>query len=113
MGKKPLSEELTPQALLERAYSLGNDEEARALYRDWAQSYDETMMDGLGYRTPEATAALLARHTNDKTQPVLDVGSGTGLAGVQRPQGAFKVVSNDALAENKPTGPAPEGPEMG
>ena len=83
MGKKPLSEELTPQALLERAYSLGNDGEARALYRDWAQSYDETMMDGLGYRTPEATAALLARHTNDKTQPVLDVGSGTGLAGVE------------------------------
>lgn len=83
MSRKPLSEELTPQALLERAYSLGNDEEARALYRDWAQSYDETMLEGLGYCTPRVTSALLAQHVEDKTQPVLDVGSGTGLAGVE------------------------------
>ncbi|MCB1423381.1 MAG: class I SAM-dependent methyltransferase [Nitratireductor sp.] len=95
MSRKPLSEELTPQALLERAYSLGNDEEARALYRDWAQSYDETMLEGLGYCTPRVTAALLARHVEDKTQPVLDVGSGTGLAGVELAGHGFTVL--DAL----------------
>jgi len=55
---------------------------------------------------------MLADTANDSQTPPSRK-SGTGLAGVQRPQGAFKVVSNDALAENKPTGPAPEGPEMG
>lgn len=95
MSKQSQPEDLTPQALLERAYSLGNDEDAKALYRDWAQSYDKTMLEGLGYRTPLATAGLLSQHIADKTEPVLDVGSGTGLAGVELAAHGFTTL--DAL----------------
>jgi len=73
------------EELLARAYALANDDEARTLYRDWAGTYDETMLDGLGYLTPQKTANLLACSLKDKGKyaglRILDVGAGTGLAG--------------------------------
>lgn len=77
MTKKSNSSE----ELLARAYALSNKKETKALYRDWASSYDETMLDGLSYLTPSKTAELLADAIEDKTARILDVGSGTGLAG--------------------------------
>lgn len=69
------------EALLARAYALSNDEETKALYRDWANTYDETMLGGLSYLTPNKTAQLFAEAVGDKEVKILDVGSGTGLAG--------------------------------
>lgn len=71
-----------PDALLARAYALGSADEALELYRDWATTYDATMLDGLGYESPRRVAALLADHVPDRSALVLDVGCGTGLAGV-------------------------------
>jgi len=68
-------------ALLERAYAIDSDEASRALYRDWAETYDATMLGGLRYRSPALVAALLADHLPDRTAQLLDVGCGTGLAG--------------------------------
>ncbi|MEO8545101.1 MAG: class I SAM-dependent methyltransferase [Burkholderiaceae bacterium] len=68
-------------ALLERAYALDGDEQSRALYRDWAETYDDTMLQGLGYRSPAVVARLLGEHLSDRRVPVLDIGCGTGLAG--------------------------------
>ncbi len=68
-------------ALLARAYALKDAGEARALYREWATSYDATMLEGLGYLTPARTADLLAAYAEGRDCRVLDVGSGTGLAG--------------------------------
>ena len=67
--------------LLERAYRLSNDEDTHELYRDWAQTYDKTMLDGLGYVSPRLVSRLLAGHVSDRAVRVLDVGAGTGLAG--------------------------------
>jgi predicted TPR repeat methyltransferase len=67
--------------LLERAYSLETDEDTHALYRDWAGTYDKTMLDGLGYTSPALVAGLLADHLPDRGTALLDVGCGTGLAG--------------------------------
>jgi predicted TPR repeat methyltransferase len=74
---------VSPEAakLLERAYALDSDEKSRALYRDWAETYDETMLKGLNYLSPGKVADLLAAHLPDRTVVVLDVGCGTGLAG--------------------------------
>lgn len=69
------------QALLARAYALSSDEETRSLYQDWAGTYDETMLNGLSYLTPENTSKLLIQVVTDKQALILDVGSGTGLAG--------------------------------
>ncbi|MEM9472500.1 MAG: methyltransferase domain-containing protein [Pseudomonadota bacterium] len=69
--------------LLERAYQLSSDADTHDLYRDWAETYDRTMLDGLGYLSPRLVSALLAEHAADKAGPVLDVGAGTGLAGLE------------------------------
>lgn len=68
-------------SLLERAYKLSSDADTHELYRDWAETYDKTMLDGLGYLSPRLVSRLLAEHASDKAAPVLDVGAGTGLAG--------------------------------
>ena len=85
-------EDLSPEALLERAYALQDEAEARALYRDWAASYDRTMLDGLGYLTPKRTAALLASRNGERGLPVLDVGCGTGLAGLELAGHGYRVI---------------------
>ena len=74
---------VSPEAakLLERAYALDSDEKSRALYRDWAETYDETMLQGLNYLSPGKVADLLAAHLADRKAAVLDIGCGTGLAG--------------------------------
>ena len=69
--------------LLERAYKLSSDADTHELYRDWADTYDKTMLEGLGYLSPRLVSRLLADHVSDKTMPVLDVGAGTGLAGLE------------------------------
>ena len=69
--------------LLERAYKLSNDADTHDLYCDWAETYDRTMLEGLGYLSPRLVSRLLADHVSDKTIPVLDVGAGTGLAGLE------------------------------
>ncbi len=74
-------EENAAKELLARAYALQDPHAARELYRDWARTYDDTMLRGLGYLTPTRTAELLCDFLPDKQALVLDVGSGTGLAG--------------------------------
>lgn len=77
---RPVSQS-TPEDLVDRAYSLRDAAETKDLYRDWAASYDRSMLDGLAYVTPARTAQMLARHLADRDTAVLDVGCGTGLAG--------------------------------
>ena len=73
--------ENTPERLLARAYALRNDdpEETLKLYADWAETYDQTMVDGLAYRSPRRIAALAAVSEPRRYARVLDVGCGTGL----------------------------------
>ncbi len=73
--------DLDAQALLQRAYSLRSDNESRALYRDWAATYDQTMVDALQYRSPTVVAEMLRPHLAGTQARVLDIGCGTGLAG--------------------------------
>ena len=67
--------------LLARAYALtGTDEaETKALYRDWATTYDDTMLQGLAYQSPAKVSALLAQQKPAFDARILDVGCGTGL----------------------------------
>ncbi|MGE0210101.1 MAG: class I SAM-dependent methyltransferase [Parvibaculaceae bacterium] len=64
---------------LERAYGLASPEESLSLYQDWASSYDDTMLTGLGYISPTRLAGLVGRVTQDRRAHILDVGCGTGL----------------------------------
>lgn len=87
-------------ALLERAYALENDAQSRALYRDWADTYDETMLAGLQYLSPATVAGLLAQHLPDRAAPVLDIGCGTGLVGRELARHGFACIDGlDVSAE--------------
>jgi predicted TPR repeat methyltransferase len=73
----------TARQLLHRALALESPQAAQELYRDWAGTYDQTMLADLGYLTPSVTARLLFEHLPAADALILDVGSGTGLAGAE------------------------------
>lgn len=64
---------------LDRAYALARVDEARALYDEWADSYDADL-DAQGYVGPRLAAEAVAR-VADVRGGILDAGCGTGLVG--------------------------------
>ncbi len=67
-----------PDYDLDNAYEINGPEEARALYGDWAETYDEGFGAGWGYIAPREIAALY-RDAMEVDEPLLDIGAGTGL----------------------------------
>ena len=63
---------------LERAYSIKGASDARALYDDWAKSYDRSFGESHGYIAPREVARVFLSEA-DTNDPVLDIGAGTGL----------------------------------
>ena len=67
---------------LARAYALTGPDDARALYDEWATSYDTDLADeAQGYVAPERAADTVARVAGVSGE-ILDAGCGTGLVGV-------------------------------
>jgi MFS family permease len=79
---------------LARLYGARDLEELRAEYDRIAATYDAELVDGMGYRLPEAVAAV-ARRLLPLDAQILDVGAGTGLLGVALADAGFTRV--DAL----------------
>lgn len=77
--------------LLRRAYTLDNPVDGQQLYREWATSYDATMLDGLGYLSPRRVVGLAADMRSLVSGPVLDIGCGTGLLGDELVRHGFEV----------------------
>ncbi len=88
---------MKPEAkkMLERAHSLENEAQTKELYRDWASTYDDTMIEGLGYLSPTKAARLLADFVANPDDEILDVGVGTGLVGKEL--AAFGFTNIDGL----------------
>ena len=80
------------QELLRRAYGLSSGEESQALYRDWAKTYDKTMLQGLHYQSPRLLAERLSALLPARDGAVLDIGCGTGLAGRELAARGFTVI---------------------
>lgn len=71
---------MTAKYDLDHAYSIDGPEDARALYKGWAATYDESFGSALGYVAPRRVAdVLLQEDAGAKDDPILDVGAGTGL----------------------------------
>ena len=82
-GHAPIPEGVDPASaeLLRRAYSLDNVDDGQQLYREWAETYDRTMIEGLGYVSPRLVAESLVDLRDGSGGSVLDIGCGTGLLG--------------------------------
>ena len=81
MKDQDRSQSVSPEKILERAYALKTPGEAKALYADWAMSYDQHLEQGLNYIAPACIAQTLVNVLADRTASILDIGCGTGLVG--------------------------------
>jgi SAM-dependent methyltransferase len=63
---------------LDQAYEIDGPEDARRMYGDWAENYDESFGTAWGYIAPREIAAILKSEA-DPMGEVLDIGAGTGL----------------------------------
>jgi predicted TPR repeat methyltransferase len=66
-----------------RAQSLRTPDDAVQLYDSWAADYDHDVFEVIGFIGTDRIADLLAAHAPDRDQPVIDLGCGTGAAGVR------------------------------
>ncbi len=63
---------------LESAYALETPEDSKALYQTWADTYDQTFAEDMGYAAPARLAAMYDDMWRGAGR-ILDVGCGTGL----------------------------------
>ena len=63
---------------LDEAYQINGPEDARRMYGDWAESYDESFGRAWGYIAPRAIAGILKEQIVPGAE-ILDIGAGTGL----------------------------------
>jgi predicted TPR repeat methyltransferase len=68
-----------PKPDLENAYSLQTPEDAKRLYADWAETYDQSFAQAMDFALPQKVAKAFAAAGG--AGPVLDFGCGTGLVG--------------------------------
>ena len=66
---------------LQKAYNLSSPEDNVDFYRSWAEDYDTDFAGGMDYILPYQVATQFIK-LNGKG-PVLDVGAGTGLLGIE------------------------------
>ena len=80
----------TERPFLTRAYNLSSVDDARALYDEWATTYDKDLADpSHDWVAPALAAAALLNFFNNaeqtgsgETLKILDAGCGTGIVGV-------------------------------
>ena len=80
-----------------KVYQPGSREEQKAIYTEWAETYDSSMADS-GYVSPPRLAALLKNHAGTGAI-VLDVGCGTGLSGAALAEAGFQTFDGIDIAE--------------
>lgn len=86
-----------PKLGLADAYSVQTPDDNRALYRDWADSYETDFAEARGYVYHEGVAGLYAE-LQTASGPILDVGCGTGMAGTELVRLGFATVDGIDLS---------------
>jgi len=81
-----------------RARAARSPAEVAALYREWAANYDADVFGAAGVTGTDRIADLLAEHLADRSTPVLDLGCGTGAAGVRLREHGFTAVDGVDLS---------------
>ena len=74
------------------AYSLKTPEDSIQLYGEWAKTYDSAFVESSGYLVYRRVAEILLQQPARIDGPVLDVGCGTGIVGVQLREGGIEEI---------------------
>ncbi|THH38402.1 methyltransferase domain-containing protein [Aliishimia ponticola] len=82
---------------LNKVYAARDAAQTRALYDDWAKTYDAEVGES-GYATPRRCAQALAEYVDDLSAPILDFGCGTGLSGAALAQAGFTAIDGVDLS---------------
>ena len=65
----------------DRVLNASTKEELMLAYHEWAEHYDQDLIDELSYVAPLEASRLLKSHVGQSTNRILDAGCGTGLVG--------------------------------
>ena len=86
---------------LEAAYQLktGTEAECKALYEEWAESYNDDVLTGQEYVGPMLTAAAVKAANGNVQGECLDAGTGTGLCAVALHQLGARTIDGIDLSE--------------
>jgi MFS family permease len=82
------SANIAPVVDLGRLYGAKDLDNLREEYDRIASGYDQALLDGMGYRSPQAVAEV-ARRLLEPEARILDAGAGTGLLGVALAEAGF------------------------
>jgi predicted TPR repeat methyltransferase len=63
----------------DRVLNASNTEELAEAYDEWADSYDQDLIDEMGYVAPLVATQLFSKNIDDRSTLILDAGCGTGL----------------------------------
>ena len=66
---------------LDAAYSVKTPEDNKNLYAKWAATYESDFVANQGYNHPKVIAELFNKELPE-VKTVLDIGTGTGLVGL-------------------------------
>lgn len=69
---------MTRKPDVDAAYALDGADDVKALYRDWAVTYDADFVQAMGYVYPREVARVFAERRGAGDVPVLDIGCGSG-----------------------------------
>ena len=86
---------------LEAAYKLktGTEAECKALYEEWAESYNDDVLTGQEYVGPTLAAAAVKAAHGRLDGECLDAGTGTGLCGVALSQVGARTIDGIDISE--------------
>lgn len=84
---------------LTRAYAVGNANECKALYDEWAETYNKDLTDpSQDYVAPTLAAQAVLAAGGRVDGSVLDAGCGTGLCGIALSQAGAKKIDGIDLS---------------
>ena len=64
----------------------------KPLYDEWAQSYENDLVNKLGYSAHRIAAEALTNSVEDRNATIMDIGCGTGLVGLELARHGFSTV---------------------
>jgi len=77
---------------IKKAYGVRTKDDVHEVYAGWAETYEADVGGEYGYVAPQVSIDAFAERFTERGRPVMDVGCGTGLAGVELKRHGFAVI---------------------